>query len=82
MNKLFDTIYKYCYLILGGERYEYCYNPRNREVSTQMFPGIKIDKVTVGCGRSFNHDTIRDIIEDKFGFIAVSEADSIKGNCG
>lgn len=81
MNEFLNPGLKYCHLVLGGERYEYCYDPETREISTQMFPKIKIDKVVVGCGKSFGHDIIRDIIEDRYGFIPVSEADSIKGNC-
>jgi hypothetical protein len=57
--------YKYCSLNIGGERLDYCYNPVNGEVSTQLFPGIPIHRVTLGCGMYATHDDIRTIIEHK-----------------
>ena len=62
-----DSAYKYCSLHLGGERLDYCYDHTNGEVSTQLFPGIPIHKVALGCGMYVTHDDIKTIVEYKLG---------------
>lgn len=61
------STYKYCSLNLGGDRLDYCYNSATGEVSTQLFPGIPIHKVTLGCGFYATHDDIKTIVEYKLG---------------
>lgn len=62
-----ESTYKYCSLSLGGDRLDYCYDATNGEVSPQLFPGIPIHKVTLGCGMCVSHDDIKTIIEYKLG---------------
>jgi hypothetical protein len=59
------SVYKYCSLELGGERYDYCYNPSTEEVSTQDFPGIKIHKLHIDKNCVLSHDTVRTLIKIK-----------------
>lgn len=56
---------KYISLDLAGERYDYIYNTKTREVCTQDFPDIPVVRVFLGCSHSITHDTLRQIIEDK-----------------
>jgi hypothetical protein len=62
-----ESTYKYCSLNLGGDRLDYCYDSTSGEVSTQLFPGIPIHKVTLGCGMYVTHDDIKTIVEYKLG---------------
>jgi len=56
---------KYISLNLAGERYDYIYNPKAREVYTQLFPHIPVVRVNLGCGHSITHNTLLSIVEDK-----------------
>jgi len=62
-----ESTYKYCSLNLGGDRFDYCYDATNGEVSTQLFPGIPIHRATLACGMHVTHDDIRTIIKYKLG---------------
>ena len=66
-----ESTFKYCSLHLGGDRLDYCYDDTSGEVSTQLFPGIPIHKVTLGCGMYVTHDDIKIIIEHKLGILAI-----------
>ena len=56
---------KFISLNLAGERYDYIYNPKAREVYTQLFPNVPVVRVNLGCGHSINHSTLLSIVEDK-----------------
>lgn len=62
-----ESIYKYCSLNIGADRFDYCYDAAKGEVSTQLFPGIPIHKVNLGCGMHATHDDVKTIIEYKLG---------------
>ena len=62
-----ESTYKYCSLDMGGDRFDYCYDSTSGAVSTQLFPGIPIHRVTLGCGLRASHDDIRTIVEYKLG---------------
>ena len=72
-----ESTYKYCSLNLGGERLDYCYDAANGEVSTQLFPGIPIHKVTLGCGMYVTHDDIRTIVEYKLGIASNLQSEKL-----
>jgi len=56
---------KYISINLAGDRYDYIYYPKTREVCTQLFPDVPVVRIYVGCGHSISHDTLREIVEDK-----------------
>ena len=72
-----DSAYKYCSLNLGGDRLDYCYDATNGEVSTQLFPGIPIHRVTLGCGMYVTHDDIRTIVEYKLGIASNLQSEKL-----
>jgi hypothetical protein len=72
-----ESTYKYCSLHLGGERLDYCYDTAKGEVSTQLFPGIPIHKVTLGCGMYVTHDDIRTIVECKLGIASNLQSEKL-----
>ena len=57
---------RYISLFLAGEKYDYIYYKKDRTVCTQDFPDVPVVRVSLGCGHSIDHDTIRNIIEDRF----------------
>ena len=56
---------KYITLNLAGEKYDYVYYPKSREVCTQEFPDVPVVRVFLGCGHSLTHKVLVNIVEDK-----------------
>ena len=72
-----ESAYKYCSLHLGGDRLDYCYDAASGEVSTQLFPGIPIHRVTFGSSIYATHDDIRTIIEHKLGIASNLQSEKL-----
>jgi len=52
-------------LNLGDQVYDYTYNRKTRTVYTQLFPGVPVFRVFLGCGHSIGHDTLVEVIEER-----------------
>jgi len=56
---------RYISLSLAGDIYDYIYELDKKEVYTEDFPGIKIEKVRLSCGHTLNHDEVKTLIENR-----------------
>ncbi|NBW57257.1 hypothetical protein EBR43_05640 [bacterium] len=50
---------------MGGEQYDYAYEPQTRTVYTQMFDQVPVQCVHLRCGTVIKHDDLRMLIENK-----------------
>jgi len=56
---------RYISLSLAGDLYDYVYDMEKKEVYTEDFPDIPIEKVRLVCGHTLTHDEIRTLIENR-----------------
>jgi len=50
---------------MGGEQYDYAYEPQTCTVYTQMFNQVPVHSVHLRCGTILKHDDLRQLIQNK-----------------